>query len=210
MQQEETTNDWPVLDVTGMAGKPDNPAIRSFGVVRAATFGQRANVMLRIARAQGLVLLAGMVLFAMGCESAPSGSAPVPVAPALPANGAKPGPVDADAPTEFTETPSGLKYRIRRKADGRKPTPADTVRVDYHGWLDNGTVFDSSYKRSEPISFPLNGVIAGWTEGLQLIGEGGMIELEIPYQLGYGEEGNPPNIPPRATLHFIVELRRVL
>lgn len=152
----------------------------------------------------------GATLFVVGCEAPPAGNAPVPVAPSLNTGGAQPGKVDPDAPEEFTETPSGLKYRIRRKSDGRKPTASDSVRVDYKGWLDDGTEFDSSYKRNEPITFPLSGVVPGWTEGLQLVGEGGMIELEIPYQLGYGELGNPPTIPARATLHFIVELRKVM
>jgi FKBP-type peptidyl-prolyl cis-trans isomerase len=118
----------------------------------------------------------------------------------------EPGPVDKDAAKEFTTTKSGLKYRIRRKSEGKKPAAEDTVRVHYKGWLDNGKEFDSSYSRGEPISFPLDGVIKGWTEGMQLVGEGGMIELEIPYQLGYGERGSPPEIPGKATLHFLVEL----
>jgi len=117
------------------------------------------------------------------------------------------GPIDADAPLAFTTTPSGLKYRILRKGPGGKPTAADTVEVNYHGWLDDGKVFDSSYARGESISFPLNGVIPGWTEGMQLVGEEGMIELEIPSNLGYGPRGTPGGpIPPNATLHFIVEL----
>lgn len=151
-------------------------------------------------------------LLVIGCEAPPAGNgnAPVPVAPSLSTDGAKPGAVDPDAPEEFTETKSGLKYRIRRKSDGRKPAVSDSVLAHYKGWLDDGTEFDSSYKRNEPTDFPLSGVIPGWTEGLQLIGEGGMIELEIPYQLGYGELGNPPTIPPRATLHFVVELKKVL
>lgn len=120
-----------------------------------------------------------------------------------------PGPIDADAPTEFTETPSGLKYKILRKSDGKKPTASSLVKAHYRGWLDDGTEFDSSYKRGKgPLTFPLNQVVPGWTEGLQLIGEGGMIELEIPPQLGYGERGQPP-IPPNSTLHFIVELDAV-
>jgi FKBP-type peptidyl-prolyl cis-trans isomerase len=119
---------------------------------------------------------------------------------------AEPGAVDKDAPEEFTTTKSGLKYRIRRKSDGEKPAGRDMVQVHYRGWLDGGKVFDSSYDRGKPITFPLNGVIAGWTEGMQLIGKGGMIELEIPYELGYGAEGKPPVIPPKATLHFLVEL----
>lgn len=117
-----------------------------------------------------------------------------------------PGPVDPDAPTEFTERPSGLKYRILRKSDGRLPFASDRVTVHYEGKLDDGTVFDSSYKRGKPTTFALSGVIQGWTEGLQLIGEGGMIELIIPHELGYGSEGNAPKVPPNATLHFTVEL----
>jgi len=117
------------------------------------------------------------------------------------------GPIDADAPLAFTTTPTGLKYRILRKGPGGKPAATDTVEVNYHGWLDDGKVFDSSYARGESISFPLNGVIPGWTEGMQLVGEEGMIELEIPSNLGYGPRGTPGGpIPPNATLHFIVEL----
>ena len=121
----------------------------------------------------------------------------------------EPGPTDKDAPKEFTATASGLKYRVLRKGDGAKPKASNTVTVNYKGWLDNGKVFDSSYKRGEPISFPLGGVIPGWTEGMQLVGEGGMIELEIPSKLGYGERGAGADIPGGSTLHFIVELIKV-
>ena len=120
-----------------------------------------------------------------------------------------PSDIDPDAPTEFTETESGLKYRILRKSDGVKPVGSNQVVVDYTGWLDDGTIFDSSYGRGESTTFRVSGVIEGWTEGLQLIGEGGMIELEIPSELGYGETGAGPSIPPNATLHFKVELHRV-
>lgn len=117
------------------------------------------------------------------------------------------GAVDKDAPKTFTATPSGLKYRILRKGTGAMPKATNSVKVHYHGWLDNGNKFDSSYDRKEPISFPLNGVIKGWTEGMQLVGTGGMIELEIPGNLGYGARGTPDgSIPPNATLHFLVEL----
>jgi FKBP-type peptidyl-prolyl cis-trans isomerase FkpA len=119
---------------------------------------------------------------------------------------AEPGPADKDAPKEFTATKSGLKYKILRKSEGNKPKASDTVTVNYKGWLDNGKVFDSSYDRGEPISFPLSGVIKGWTEGMQLVGEGGMIELEIPAELGYGARGAGNAVPPNATLHFLVEL----
>jgi FKBP-type peptidyl-prolyl cis-trans isomerase FkpA len=113
---------------------------------------------------------------------------------------------------DFQTTASGLKYRIVRAGDpSKKPTRADSVLAHYQGWLDNGTIFDSSYDRGEPTSFPLSGVIEGWTEGLQLIGEGGEIQLEIPGKLGYGPQGMPPaGIGPNATLHFKVELIEVL
>ncbi len=119
------------------------------------------------------------------------------------------GQIDKDAAKNFTETKSGLKYRILRKGAGAAPKATNTVRVHYHGWLDNGKVFDSSYRRNEDISFGLNQVIKGWTEGMQLVGDGGMIELQIPSGLGYGDRGAPPDIPPKATLHFLVELIEV-
>ena len=119
-----------------------------------------------------------------------------------------PGAIDANASNEFKQTASGLKYRILRASDKRKPMATDSVTVHYKGWLDNGKIFDSSYQRGQNTSFPLNGVIKGWTEGLQLIGEGGMIELYIPYKLAYGESGRGP-IPPKADLHFIVELFKI-
>lgn len=111
--------------------------------------------------------------------------------------------------SEFKATSSGLKYKVLAAGDGKAPTAASVVVCHYRGWLDNGEEFDSSYKRGEPATFPLNGVIRGWTEGLQLIKEGGKIELEIPSDLGYGERGAPPVIPPSATLHFEVELIEV-
>lgn len=124
--------------------------------------------------------------------------------------GPKRGPmeVDADAADEFTVTESGLKYRILRRGNGEKPGPSDRVTVDYSGWLDNGQVFDSSYNRREPTSFSLSGVVQGWSEGLQYVSEGGMIELEVPPELGYGAQGNA-SIPPNSTLHFKVELHEI-
>ena len=119
------------------------------------------------------------------------------------------GKIDKAAVTEFTETKSGLRFRILRQGTGAAPKATNTVRVHYHGWLDNGKVFDSSYRRNEDISFGLNQVIKGWTEGMQLVGAGGMIELQIPSDLGYGNRGAPPDIPPKATLHFLVELIEV-
>ncbi len=149
-----------------------------------------------------------------GCETASQVTdktdPPTAVAPAIQqVSNSEPGPQDPDAPDEFTTTNSGLKYRILRKGTGAKPSSADSVKAHYKGWLDDGTVFDSSYKRREPTSFPLLNVVPGWTEGLQYVREGGMIELEIPGDLGYGASGRPPKIPPNATLHFIVELLEV-
>jgi FKBP-type peptidyl-prolyl cis-trans isomerase len=123
--------------------------------------------------------------------------------PQLPAGA---GAIDAAAPKAFATTGSGLQYRVLRKGAGASPKATNTVKVNYHGWLDDGKVFDSSYQRGEAIEFPLNGVIPGWTEGMQLVGQGGMIELLIPANLGYGVRGAPPVIPPNATLHFLVEL----
>jgi len=125
--------------------------------------------------------------------------------PTLPAGS---GEIAKDAPKQFTQTASGLRYRILRAGKGM-PQATDTVKVHYHGWLDGGKVFDSSYDRKKPISFPLNRVIKGWTEGMQLVGEGGMIELEIPSALGYGDRGIPGTIPGGASLHFLVELLKI-
>ena len=126
--------------------------------------------------------------------------------PQLPKNAGK---IDRDAPKMFQTTKSGLKYRVLRKGTGAHPTATATVKVHYHGWLGNGKVFDSSYNRGESISFPLNRVIKGWTEGMQLVGQGGMIELEIPPDLAYGDRGAGAAVPPKATLHFLVELLSV-
>jgi len=117
--------------------------------------------------------------------------------------------VGESTPEELTTTESGLQYRILRAADGPKPSAADTVTVHYKGELLDGTEFDSSYARNEPATFPLRGVIAGWTEGLQLVAEGGMIELVIPSELGYGERGAGSDIPPHSTLRFVVELHKI-
>lgn len=103
-------------------------------------------------------------------------------------------------------TESGLQYEILEPSLGQKPKATDTVRVHYEGTLIDGTVFDSSYKRGESISFPLNGVIKGWTEGLQLMSIGSKYKFFIPYQLAYGERGAGQSIPPYAALIFTVEL----
>ena len=107
----------------------------------------------------------------------------------------------------ITVTDSGLQYRVIEEGTGAKPTATSKVTVHYSGKLTNGEEFDSSYRRGQPASFPLNGVIRGWTEGLQLMKEGSKYEFFLPYDLGYGERGSGSgSIPPFATLIFTVEL----
>lgn len=106
-------------------------------------------------------------------------------------------------------TASGLQYKITLEGKGKSPAATDTVLVHYEGRLLNGTVFDSSIKRNEPISFPLNRVIPGWTEGLQLVKEGGKAILYIPSKLAYGSRGAGGAIGPDETLIFEVELLKV-
>ncbi len=110
---------------------------------------------------------------------------------------------------KLKSTASGLQYEIVKQGTGKAPRATDSVTVHYSGWLTNGTAFDSSYKRGAPASFPLNRVIPGWTEGLQLMKEGGTAKFVIPPQLGYGARGAPPTIGPDATLVFQVELIKV-
>ena len=111
--------------------------------------------------------------------------------------------------SELERTPSGLRYQVVKQGQGRKPGPAETVSVHYAGWLASGKPFDSSYARGQPASFPLNRVIPGWTEGLQLMPEGSTFRFVIPPELGYGRRGAPPAIPADATLVFLVELLSV-
>ena len=106
-------------------------------------------------------------------------------------------------------TPSGLQYVVLKEGNGKKPKSTDTVVCHYEGTLIDGTMFDSSIKRGEPASFALNQVIAGWTEGLQLMQEGAKFRFFIPYHLGYGERGAGPSIPPFSALVFDVELIEV-
>ena len=110
----------------------------------------------------------------------------------------------------ITALPSGLQYQVLEAGEGPKPTAESTVKAHYEGRLLDGTVFDSSYKRGEPIEFPVGRVISGWTEALQLMPVGSRWRLFIPSKLGYGPQGAPPSIGPNATLIFEVELLEIV
>lgn len=105
-----------------------------------------------------------------------------------------------------TTLPSGLQYKVITMGTGAKPTASDTVVCNYRGTLTNGTEFDSSYKRGQPATFPVGGVIKGWTEALQLMPVGSKWQLFVPADLAYGEHSPAPQIPPNSTLIFEVEL----
>ncbi|MCM2306799.1 MAG: FKBP-type peptidyl-prolyl cis-trans isomerase [Sulfuritalea sp.] len=108
------------------------------------------------------------------------------------------------------KTPSGLIYESLKDGSGAKPTPTDSVQVHYRGTLVNGTEFDSSYKRGQPATFPLNRVIPCWTEGVSRMKEGGKAKLTCPPGIAYGSRGAGSAVPPDATLNFEVELLKVM
>ncbi|MBK8068894.1 MAG: FKBP-type peptidyl-prolyl cis-trans isomerase [Rhodanobacteraceae bacterium] len=144
-------------------------------------------------------LIAAALAAAMlaACSPSTPPAAPAPTSAAIQEN-----------PNMIT-TASGLQYEVLTEGTGPKPKASDTVTVHYKGTLTNGKVFDSSYDRGEPISFPLDRVIKGWTEGLQLMSVGSKYRLTIPSQLGYGAAGAGGVIPPNATLIFEVELLKI-
>ena len=118
--------------------------------------------------------------------------------------------LDANKTKEGVKTTaSGLQYQVMSEGSGKSPTTADRVTVHYTGKLTDGTIFDSSIQRGQPATFRVNQVIPGWTEALQLMQEGDKWILYIPYTLGYGGRGSPPQIPPFSTLIFEVELMKV-
>ncbi|MCA9173105.1 MAG: FKBP-type peptidyl-prolyl cis-trans isomerase [Planctomycetales bacterium] len=147
----------------------------------------------------------------LGCRSGASAPAsvadtpPLDSAPVIAARSAPPTREELAAAGPFSHTSSGLGYRVLVPGSGKKPRSTDRVRVHYHGWLDDGTVFDSSYERGSTTTFALDGVVKGWTEGLQYVSPGGKIELVVPPGLGYGSRAMG-EIPPNSTLHFVVEL----
>src|ERR1017187_33810 len=149
-----------------------------------------------------LTLTVAAAICLLGCNkpTEPAADKPAPKAPAG-------GQADSGQKNDMKTTPSGLKYQVMKQGTGTvSPKPTDTVKVHYHGTLLDGTVFDSSVERGEPISFPLNGVIAGWTEGLQLMKVGDKFKFEIPPNLAYGPNSPSAKIPPNSTLVFEVEL----
>ncbi|MHC5209350.1 MAG: FKBP-type peptidyl-prolyl cis-trans isomerase [Planctomycetota bacterium] len=135
------------------------------------------------------------LVFDMELVSVKEGPKPLPVPP-----------FERPADDTLTTTGSGLQQKVVVAGSGASPAATDTVSVHYAGWLTDGTLFDNSYARGEPASFPLNRVIPGWTEGLQLMQEGGTSIFVIPSDLAYGESGAGGTIPPNATLVFRVEL----
>lgn len=154
--------------------------------------------------------LCALLASAFAAALASSCTSPETDAPAPPAPPATSGPLSAGSTTAgYTTTATGLQYKELRAGTGRRPAATDVVTVHYRGTLLNGTEFDSSYKRMEPTSFPLNQVIPGWTEGLQLMQEGAKYEFVIPSHLAYGTRGAPPDIGPNQTLRFEVELLKV-
>jgi FKBP-type peptidyl-prolyl cis-trans isomerase len=150
--------------------------------------------------------IAVAALYMLGCskstETTVDNNASTNVAPSAPAAPAAPATAG-----EWTTTASGLKYQVLKRGTGTvSPKATDTVKVHYEGKLLDGTVFDSSIARGQPVSFPLNGVIPGWTEGLQLMKVGDKFKFEIPPNLAYGANSPSPAIPPNSTLVFEVEL----
>jgi FKBP-type peptidyl-prolyl cis-trans isomerase FklB len=109
-----------------------------------------------------------------------------------------------------TELPSGLQYQVLKEGDGEIPTATDKVKCHYHGTLIDGTVFDSSVQRGQPAVFPVNGVIQGWVEALQLMSTGSKWRLFIPSELAYGSNGAGAAIGPHSTLIFDVELLKII
>ncbi len=168
-----------------------------------------------------LIPVLGTMLFLGGCASKDDGSASPTVKPSDPASlGTAPGspatgnatvtgnPVPASSGVQTTY--SGLKYEVLRPGTGARPSSFNRVKVHYHGYLPDGTVFDSSVQRGQPATFGLNQVIAGWREGIPLMQEGAKYRFTVPPHLAYGAQGSPPKIGPNQTLMFDVELFEVI
>jgi FKBP-type peptidyl-prolyl cis-trans isomerase FkpA len=142
-------------------------------------------------------------------ETNSSGAAPAPAPAAAPAVSNEEFTARAAAEQGAVKTPSGLIYRELKAGTGASPKATDIVTVNYRGTLTNGTEFDSSYKRNEPLTVPLNQLIPCWIEGIQKMKTGGKSNLVCPSSIAYGDVGSPPVIPGGATLNFEVELLKV-
>lgn len=157
----------------------------------------------------GFFLTAGVAITLLGCTSNDSEVESATVNPGTPAaaGGAQ---AAAPAPSGVQTTYSGLKYEVLRPGTGARPASYNRVKVHYHGYLPDGTVFDSSVQRGEPATFGLNQVIPGWREGIPLMQVGAKYRFTVPPHLAYGARGAPPKIGPNQTLMFDVELFEVL
>jgi len=138
------------------------------------------------------------------------GTPATPAAPATPGGSVTPGALAPATVGTVQTTYSGLKYEVLRAGTGARPSSYNRVKVHYHGYLPDGTVFDSSVQRGQPATFGLNQVIAGWREGIPLMQEGAKYRFTVPPHLAYGQRGMPPKIGPNQTLMFDVELFQVL
>ncbi len=156
----------------------------------------------------GFFTTLGVVAALSGCTANETGLESATVNPGTPAlaGGAQP----PAAPTGVQTTYSGLNYEVLRPGTGARPASYNRVKVHYHGYLPDGTVFDSSVQRGEPATFGLNQVIPGWREGIPLMQEGAKYRFTVPPHLAYGARGAPPKIGPNQTLMFDVELLEVL
>ena len=150
-----------------------------------------------------LISLLLLPVFFLGCDKAEEKKQQKTIKPAFTSIEV------ASSASKLISLPSGLKYKVLKKGNGKKPNATDKVTVHYRGTFENGNEFDSSYKRGKPATFPVNGVIKGWTQALQMMHEGDKWQLIIPPSLGYGPMGSPPVIPPNSTLYFDVELLKV-
>lgn len=154
----------------------------------------------------GFLLSLGVAAALSSCTTKETGAESATVNPGAPAlSGAVP-----PAPSGVQTTYSGLKYEVLRPGTGARPASYNRVKVHYHGYLPNGTVFDSSVQRGEPATFGLNQVIPGWREGIPLMQVGSKYRFTVPPHLAYGARGAPPKIGPNQTLIFDVELFEIL
>jgi len=185
------------------------PLDPEWGMVETAN-ARRETAVALFAMTMRLYVTLAATLCLLGCSKEEPTAAPKTDAGAPPATTATSAATTAPAnaqTNDMIKTASGLKYQVLKKGSGDvAPKATDTVKVHYHGTLLNGTVFDSSVERGEPISFPLNRVIRGWTEGLQLMKVGDKFRFEIPPDLAYGPSSPTAKIPPNSTLVFEVEL----